>query len=94
MQGLRNRVRVSSKGQLVIPKDVRRNMNIKEGDELLLEMVENGVLLTQSRKVKDLMRSHGLRGLLKDEDLDPNECEAILEEAKKSSSRGLDFTSS
>ncbi len=33
-------VKVSSKGQIVIPEDIRKNLNIKEGTKLV--MLENG----------------------------------------------------
>ncbi|MDG6923007.1 MAG: AbrB/MazE/SpoVT family DNA-binding domain-containing protein [Nitrososphaerota archaeon] len=81
MQTTKKRVTVSSKGQLVIPKDVRKSLNITEGEELLLEVVKGGVLLRSSSRPRK--PGHRLRGLLKGKNLDPEECEAILEEAKK-----------
>ena len=37
--------RVSSKGQIVIPKDIRDNLNIKEGDMLAAVSEENFIVL-------------------------------------------------
>lgn len=75
------RIVVSSKGQLVIPKEIRKEMDINKGDQLIMEIVDAGVLLRPFSKRKSPSRK--LRGLLKGEDMDPDECETILEEAKK-----------
>ena len=73
------RVKVSSRGQVVIPKLLREAYGIKEGQEVLMIPVENGIL------VKALpIRSGKLRGLLADLDVDIKECENILAEAKRS----------
>jgi AbrB family looped-hinge helix DNA binding protein len=36
------RARVTSKGQLTIPKEVRRALGIREGDNLLFEITDGG----------------------------------------------------
>ncbi len=36
------RARVTSKGQLTIPKEVRRALGIREGDNLLFEIADDG----------------------------------------------------
>ncbi len=72
------RVRVSSKGQVVIPKALRDAYGIKEGDEVLMVPVEEGIL------VRTLpVKSDSLRGLLTDLGVDIEECEAILAEARR-----------
>jgi AbrB family looped-hinge helix DNA binding protein len=38
-------VRLSSKGQLIIPKAVRRALGLEEGDELRLQLVERRIVL-------------------------------------------------
>ena len=73
------RVKVSSKGQVVIPKPLRDAYGIHEGGEVLMIPVEEGILV----KVPS-MRGDSLRGLLTDLDVDLEECEAILAEAEKS----------
>jgi len=73
------KVRVSSKGQVVLPKHIRRSLNLNKGDELLLIPTEEGILMKLPSK-----RAEGLRGLLKGLDVDIAECETILSEAKRS----------
>jgi len=52
-------VKVSSKGQIVLPKDIRERFNIKPGDEVeILEFGREIVLVPIKRDVK-------LRGLIK-----------------------------
>jgi len=76
------RVRVSSKGQVVIPKVLRDAYGIKEGDEVLMVPVEEGIL------VRTLpVKSDSLRGLLTDLCVGIGECEAILAEAKSPGGR-------
>ena len=50
MQSQKRRLKVSSKGQVVIPKDLRNSLDINKGDELVLEYVNDGVLLKASQK--------------------------------------------
>lgn len=73
------KVKVSSKGQVVIPKHIREGLNLNEGDELLLIPTKGGILMKHSSK--EVRR---LRGLLKGLDVDIGECEAILSEARRS----------
>jgi len=72
------RVRVSAKGQVVIPKTIRKAYHLNEGTEILFVPVEEGVL------IKPVEKALGLRGLLAELEVDPLECEAILAEAKRS----------
>lgn len=73
------KVRVSTKGQVVIPKRIREALDINRGDELLLIPTKEGILMRHPPK-----RTVGLRGLLRDLDVDVTECEAILSEARRS----------
>nr|MDO8081127.1 AbrB/MazE/SpoVT family DNA-binding domain-containing protein [Candidatus Freyarchaeota archaeon] len=72
------KVKVSSKGQIVIPKPIREVYHINEGDEILIIPLEKGVLIKREEETSEL------RGLLKDLDVDVEELEGILAEAKKS----------
>ena len=72
------RVKVSSKGQVVIPRPLRDAYGIREGSEILMIPTREGIL------VKALpVKGDSLRGLLADLDVDIEECEAILAEARK-----------
>jgi len=73
------KVKLSTKGQLVIPKSARDAYGLKEGDSVLLIPREEGLLI---KRYED--KRGGLRGLLKDVEVNIEECERILEEAKKS----------
>jgi len=53
-------VRISKKGQFVIPKEMREAMGVKEGEEILVTMEEGKVILTRPQEY-----AHKTRGLLK-----------------------------
>jgi AbrB family looped-hinge helix DNA binding protein len=53
-------VRLSKKGQFVIPKEIREALGVKEGDELLVTLEAGRVLLTPPEKY-----ARATRGLLK-----------------------------
>lgn len=72
------RVKVSAKGQVVIPKPLREAFHFHEGEIVLLTLTEEGILMRHQ------LKETGLRGLLKELDVDVAECEAILAEAKRS----------
>ena len=72
------KVKMGARGQLVIPKNVRNAYELKEGDSVLLIPREEGILIKKCE-----IKGGGLRGLLKDVVVDIEECEMILEEAKK-----------
>jgi AbrB family looped-hinge helix DNA binding protein len=48
VQAMRERhlVRIQEKGQVTLPADVRRSLNLKKGDLVAVETTENGVLIT------------------------------------------------
>ncbi|MFQ5711436.1 MAG: AbrB/MazE/SpoVT family DNA-binding domain-containing protein [Candidatus Geothermarchaeales archaeon] len=72
------KVKMSTKGQLVIPKNLRDAYGLREGDSVLLIPRGEGLLIKRYE-----VKGEGLRGLLKDLEVDVEECEAILEEAKR-----------
>jgi AbrB family looped-hinge helix DNA binding protein len=53
-------VRLSAKGQLVIPKDMRDALGVKEGDELLIAVEGGRVVLSRAAQ-----HARTTRGLLK-----------------------------
>ncbi|HID17773.1 TPA: AbrB/MazE/SpoVT family DNA-binding domain-containing protein [Candidatus Bathyarchaeota archaeon] len=76
------RVRIGSKGQVVIPKSIREAYNIGKDGEILMIPLKEGILL---KPTKGTLR---LRGLLKGLNANVTECEAILAEAKKALLKG------
>jgi len=42
--------KLSSKGQIVIPLEIRRSNRLKAGDQLRFEQTERGILLRKPRK--------------------------------------------
>ncbi|QWK19119.1 MAG: AbrB/MazE/SpoVT family DNA-binding domain-containing protein [Hydrogenobacter thermophilus] len=67
-------VKLSSKGQIVIPKELRDKLGLKAGDYLLIDLKDNEVKL---RKIKPIEK---FRGILK-ESLGDSELEERFEEA-------------
>jgi AbrB family looped-hinge helix DNA binding protein len=53
-------VRISKKGQFVIPKEMREAMGVKEGEDILVTFEEGRVILTRAREY-----ARKTRGLLK-----------------------------
>ena len=46
-------VKVTRKGQTTIPAEIRERLGIKEGDELAVEVVEQGVVFRRIPKMED-----------------------------------------
>ena len=57
-------ITLSSKGQVVIPKEIRDELHWESGQELTIETTESGVLLKSRPTIKKL-RLEDLRGFLK-----------------------------
>jgi AbrB family looped-hinge helix DNA binding protein len=57
-------VSISSKGQIVIPKPLRKKYQIEKGAKLLIKESERGILLTVQRPMADDVReiARELRG--------------------------------
>jgi len=79
------KVKMSSKGQVVIPKHLREALNLKEGDDLLLIPTKGGILMKPPNGKK-----RTLRGILKGLKVEAAECEAILSEAKRSLTKTIE----
>lgn len=69
----RETTRITRKGQVTIPKELRDEYGLEEGDELLWEAGENGIT------VKKATRSAG-RGMLVDDDVPEGKREEMAEE--------------
>jgi AbrB family looped-hinge helix DNA binding protein len=46
-------VKVTRRGQTTIPAELRKEFGIKEGDELIVEATERGVLFKPIRRLED-----------------------------------------
>ena len=49
-------VTVSEKGQVAIPVDIRRRLNIRKGQTLVLQVSENKLLIAKSEEVSRKMK--------------------------------------
>jgi AbrB family looped-hinge helix DNA binding protein len=65
--------RITRKGQVTIPKELREEFGLEEGDELRWEKTDDGI------RIRKATQSAG-RGMLVDEDVSEAEREAIAEE--------------
>jgi AbrB family looped-hinge helix DNA binding protein len=50
---MQNVVKVTRRGQTTIPAELRKKFGIKEGDELVVEATEKGLLFKPIRKLED-----------------------------------------
>jgi len=50
---MENIVKVTRRGQTTIPAELRDKLGIKEGDELMVEATEKGILFKPIRKLED-----------------------------------------
>lgn len=48
-------IKVSDKGQVSIPKDIRKNMRIKKGDSLVMMVKDDKIVLEKSEKIALLL---------------------------------------
>ncbi len=72
-----HKVKVSSKGQIAIPAELRKQYDIKKGDQLIIKESEEGFMLCTMAD-QELLK---LRGRFKDKKAQPL-VEALLEERK------------
>ena len=83
-------IKMSSRGQIVIPAEARNNLNIKEGD-ILTCYVEEGKIIIKT-KLAAIKLKKGIVdetfGLLSDMDYDIKE---YVEQLRKDSGRRFDF---
>lgn len=48
-------VKILPKGQITIPREIRKSMNIKEGDTLVLEETDKGIILKKGKTLFDFI---------------------------------------
>jgi AbrB family looped-hinge helix DNA binding protein len=65
--GFMRAVKVLPKGQITIPREIRKNMKIKVGDTLVIEKTGDGVILKKNKTLFDYIGSLPDIGLTVDE---------------------------
>lgn len=73
-------VKLSSKGQIVIPKKIRKKLNVKPGDNILLIEQESNLLLENPARYSQLSRG----SLKKTWGTTKEQVDSYLNEEKKS----------
>lgn len=51
-------IKVSEKGQIAIPKEIRETLGIKEGEELLLFQRNDQILIQKAKKVSKIIEEN------------------------------------
>jgi len=57
---MRKLAKVTSKGQITIPRDVRRRLGVRAGDRVLFEEAADGVKVTAVRKESPFEKYRGI----------------------------------
>lgn len=84
----RKRVRVSSKGQVVIPQDFRQAMGLQTGDELVFHLVGDSVLVAERAEPTEFeVALDSLRAEVAAQDLTADDIARALEEAQQETYR-------
>jgi len=78
------RVRLSSKGQLVIPQELREHMGLHAGDELVLHLLSDRLVLAEVPQRSPFEEAvAGLRAEARQRGITPAEVEEALAETKR-----------
>ena len=57
---MQTRAKITSKGQITIPRSVRRALGLQEGDNLVFEQTENGFNVTPARGQSPFAKYQGI----------------------------------
>lgn len=60
-------VKVLPKGQITLPRKIRAELHVKEGDTLLLESTEAGIVLRRGKTIFDYLGALPSKGLSPDQ---------------------------
>jgi antitoxin PrlF len=71
-------VKVSSKGQIVIPKDIRKRLGVKTGEKLLVLSRDREILLRKAQEISIQEIAQKVEEQTKDNDID---IDKLLDEA-------------
>lgn len=81
-------IRVSSKGQIVLPKLMREKMDIHEGDYIFVQEIEDGVLILEKQPALSLDNiTSALRKEARSKGTTRKEIEQAVEEARRAGER-------
>jgi AbrB family looped-hinge helix DNA binding protein len=78
--------RVQAKGQVTIPREIRRKLNLKKGDMVIFEEIEGGVIVKPASVVDDDTLRGEVSAIIQRirarfADHSPEEIEALVNEA-------------
>lgn len=57
---MQERAKITSKGQVTVPRAVRRALGVKAGDNLIFEQTENGFKVTPARDKSAFAKYRGI----------------------------------
>lgn len=57
---MQERAKITSKGQITVPRAVRRALGVKEGDNLIFEQTEDGFNVTPARGKSAFAKYRGI----------------------------------
>lgn len=57
---MQTRAKITSKGQITVPRSVRRALGVKEGDNIVFEQTENGFNVTPARGQSAFAKYRGI----------------------------------
>jgi AbrB family looped-hinge helix DNA binding protein len=78
-------IKVSSKGQIVIPREVRKKMGVKSGEKLLVLTCDGDIVLRKTKKLSMDQIAQKISTTVQDEHIDVDQLVAeAIEWARKS----------
>ncbi len=57
---METKAKITSKGQITVPRAVRRALGVREGDNLVFEQTENGFNITPARSRSEFAKYRGI----------------------------------
>jgi len=57
---MKKHAKVTSKGQITVPRDIRRRLGVRSGDRILFEEAADGILLTAVRRNSPFEKYRGI----------------------------------
>jgi len=65
------KLKIGSKGQVIIPKILRERYGMKEGDEMFIELREDGILIKRKPSNEEIIETiRKIRGKIKDKKIE------------------------